>query len=207
MPGPPEGYTMSTAPAVGDHLLEEVPPPVLFNAYKHHAGALRRYITEAARRGEPGLAEMASRLVVIGTELMDLYTGALTPEAIAVRVLAILRHESRLELDVYKAWLHEQGGYGVVTLDEDASCWVLRLGDEADRYVHVHPARWKPQTRRVRANVLKTAVMVLAYVAANGGDPADVKLVNAVRGQYLGLSPVKELTGDQGLSVVLDLLR
>ena len=31
---------MTAAPVVGDHLLEEVPPPVLFNAYKHHAGAL-----------------------------------------------------------------------------------------------------------------------------------------------------------------------
>jgi len=197
---------MTAAPVVWDHLLEEVPPPILFNAYKHHAGALRRYIAEASRKGEPGLAEMASRLVVIGTELMDLYTGDLTLSEIAARVLDLLKRAGRLELASYKTWLQEQGGYGVLTLDEDSSCWVLRLGDEKDRYVHVHPARWKPQTRRVRANVLKTAVLVLAYAAAHGGDPLNVKLVNAVRRQYLGLSPVKELAGDQGLSVVLDLL-
>jgi hypothetical protein len=184
-----------------------VPPPVLFNAYKHHAGALRRYIAEASSRGETGLAEMASRLVVIGTELMDLYTGAMTPVAIAERALDQLKRAGRLEVSAYKKWLYEQGGYGVVTLEEDTSCWVLRLGDEGGRYVHVHPARWKPHTRRVRANVLKTAVMVWAYVRAHGGSATDVGLVNAVRRQYVGLAPVKELAGDQGLSVILDLLR
>jgi hypothetical protein len=199
--------TVTAAPVVGDHLLEEVPPPVLFNAYKHHAGALRRYIAEAVSRGEAGLAEMASRLVVIGTELMDLYTGSMTPEAIAERILDQLKRAGRLELSAYKKWLCEQGCYGVVTLEEDSSCWVLRLGDEGGRYIHVHPARWKPYTRRVRANVLKSAVMVLAYVRAHGGAATDVKLVNAVRRQYLGLAPVKELAGDQGLSVILDLLR
>jgi hypothetical protein len=202
----PEGNVMNATPAVGDHLLEGVPPPVLFNAYKHHAGALRRYIAEAARQGEPGLVAMAARLVVIGNELMDLYTGDLAPEGIAARVLDLLNKEGRLALGPYKEWLQGQGGYGVLTL-EDSSCWVLRLGDEADRYVHVHPARWKPHTRRVRANVLKTAVMVLADVGAHGGDPLSVKRVNAVRQTYLGLSPVRELAGDQGLSVVIDLLR
>ena len=198
---------MSAVSVIGDHLLEEVPPPVLFNLYKHHAGALRRYIAEAARKGEPGLAELASRLVVIGTELMDLYTGALSPGDVAARVLDLLRREGRLEQTPYIAWLHEQGGYGVLTLEQDSSCWVLRLGNETGRYVHVHPARWQPHTRRVRANVLKSAVMVLAYAAANGGDPRQVKLVNSVRQQYLGLSPMKDLAGDQGLSVVLDCLR
>ena len=75
---------MTAAPVVGDHLLEQVSPPVLFNAYKHHAGALRRYIAEAAGRGDAGLTEMGSRLVVIGNELMDVYTGAMPPEAIRV---------------------------------------------------------------------------------------------------------------------------
>jgi hypothetical protein len=185
---------------------EEVPPPVLFNAYKHHAGALRRVIAEASQGGEPALADLATRLVVIGTELMDLYTGELSPAAVAERVLASLNQQDRLQLEPYKAWLREQGGYGVLTLEEDTSCWVLRLGDEKGRYVHVHPARWKPHTRRVRANVLKTAVMVLAYVGAHCGAATDVKSVNAVRRHYLALPPVKALAGDQGLTAVIDLL-
>src|SRR5439155_910547 len=82
----------------------------------------------------------------------------------------------------YRAWVEGQGGYGILTFPEDESRWVLRLGDEGDRYVHVHPGRWTPATLRVRANVLKTAVMVLAYVGAHGGDPLDRALVHRVPG-------------------------
>jgi hypothetical protein len=192
---------------LGDHLLNEVPPPVLFNTWKHHAGALRDRIGESARRGESGLRDLADRLVVLGTELMDLYTGAFTPAQIADKVLALLRADGRLEREAYHDWVQESGGYTVVTLAEDGSRWVLRLGEEGERYVHIHPARWAPQTRRVRANVLKTAVMALAYATAHGCDPLDVRLVNTVRATYLGLSKVRALADDQGLSAVIAVLR
>ena len=111
-------------------------------------------------------------------------------------------------LPAYRAWLASGGGYQVIPFADDASRWVLRLGDEGDRYVHVHPARRAPATRRVRANVLKTAVMVLAYTGVRGGDPIDRTLVNAVRHAYLGLSPMgKDLAGDRGIGGVIDLLR
>jgi hypothetical protein len=197
----------TSSKTLGDHLQGEVPSPVLFNSWKHHAGALRQRLEEIAEAGPAALPELADRLVVMGSELMDLYTGTLTPVAIAERVLVLLRAENRLAVEAYRAWLQESGGYGVLTFAEDGSRWVLRLGDENDRYLHVHPARWAPQTRRVRANVLKTAVMVLAHVAIHGGDPLDVALVNAIRRQYLGLSPMREVVGEQGLSVVIELLR
>jgi hypothetical protein len=57
----------------------KLPEPVLFNAWKHHAGALRAFIAAAVRQGEPGLAELARRLVAVGTELMDLYTDRTSP--------------------------------------------------------------------------------------------------------------------------------
>jgi hypothetical protein len=182
--------------------------PVLLNTWKHHAGALRQAIAEAVRAGEPGLQTLAGQLIVIGTELMDLYVGPLSPVAIADRVLQTLRADNRLSLDAYRAWLQQNGGYAVLTFPEDHSRWVLRLGDEADRYVHVHPARWAPETLRVRANVLKTAVLVLAYIGIHGGDPLDLTVLNEVRRQFLGLSPLgKVAAGDQGIAAVLDVLR
>jgi hypothetical protein len=48
--------------------------------------------------------------------------------------------------------------------------------------------------------------MVLACALVQGGNPRDVTLINRVRRQYLGLAPIKELAGDQGLAVVLDVL-
>jgi hypothetical protein len=191
---------------LGAHLLGDVPAPVLFNTWKHHAGALRRRLSEYAAAGETGLADLAAQLAVQGHELMDLYFGTLTPADIAVAVVQQLRDAGRLEPELYRAWVAAQGGYGMLTLADD-SRWVLRPGDESDRYIHVHPGRWAPQTRRVRANVLKTAVLVNAAALVRRGDPLDVKLINQVRQKYLGLAPVRGLSGDQGLAPVIELLR
>jgi hypothetical protein len=185
----------------------EPAPPVLFNIWKHHARALHHRIAQTVRGGPPALAELAERLVVIGTQLMDLYTGPLTPAEIGARVVAALQAERRLEWDVYRTWIEGSGGYAVLTFPEDDSRWVLRLGDEAERYVHVHPGRWTPQTRRVRANVLKTAVLALAHAGIHDGSAIDLDRINAVRREYLGLSPIgKELSGEQGLGAIIDVL-
>jgi hypothetical protein len=184
----------------------DVPAPVLFNPWKHHAGALRQRVADVGRGGAAALAALPAQVLVIGTELMDLYTGDLTPARIGERVLARLRDDGLLAWEAYRPWVEAGGGYRLLTLEE-GSVWVLRAGDPAERYVHLHPGRWTPATRRVRANVLKTAVLVLAHVAVHGGDPLDVRLVNQVRAQHLGLSPIKELAGDQGLQSVIELLR
>jgi hypothetical protein len=180
---------------------------VLLNTWKHHAAALRQRVREAVQAGAPALKELAGQLIVIGTELMDLYTGPLTPAEIGSKVIAQLQAEGRLALPAYREWVKGSGGYCLLTFD-DGTRWVLRLGDEGGRYVHVHPGRWAPQTCRVRANVLKTAVLVLAHAGIHGGDPLDRARVNAVRRDYLGLSPVgRDLSGDQGLGAVIDLLK
>jgi hypothetical protein len=184
----------------------DVLDPVLFNPWKHHAEFLRQCIRAAISGGEPALGELAGQLVVVGTELMDLYTGSLTPAEIAAQVVARLQADDRLEREAYRAWLLGHGGYQVVPFD-DGSRWVLRLGDEGGRYVHVHPARWAPQTRRVRANVLKTAVLAAAYAGVHDGDPRDRALLNRVRQTYLGLAPLgKELAENQGIGGVLAVL-
>jgi hypothetical protein len=139
---------------------------------------------------------------------MDLYLGDLSPLAIGRSMMALLEGENRLSLQAFRPWIESNRGYRTVTLPEDGSQWVLRLGDEADRYLHVHPARWAPKTCRVKANVLKTAVMVLAYTRIHGGDPGDVALVNRVRGDYLGLAPLgHELDSEQGIGQIIQRLQ
>jgi hypothetical protein len=195
-------------PPPGSASAWETPAPVLLNTWKHHAAALRRRVRETIAGGPKALDALADQLVVIGTELMDLYHGAFTPAEIGAKVIAQLRAEGRLDRPEYRAWVEEQGGYGVLTFAEDASRWVVRYAAEDERYVHLHPARWAPRTCRVRANVLKTAILVLAYVGVHGGDPMDRAVVNAVRRDYLGLAPVgRDLSGEQGIGELIDLLK
>jgi hypothetical protein len=183
----------------------DVPSPVLLNLWKHHAGAIRERIAAVARSGPAALAALAGELSIIGADLMDLYHGPLTPRRIAEGILSQLRAAGRLPPDAYRSWLDENRGYRVVTLDDGAH-WVLRHGEDADRYVHVHPGRWSPGTLRVRANVLKTAVMVRACVAVEGGDPLDRELINRTRQQFLGLPPIRALAESGGLREVIELL-
>lgn len=191
---------------LGDHLLVEMPAPIVFNPWKHHAGFLREQIAAAVTRRQEGLKKLARQLIVTGGELMDLYLGAHKPAAIAGQVLDQLRAVGRLELPAYREWITAAGGYTELTLD-DESRWVLRLGPEGERYVHIHPSRWAPKTRRVRANTLKTAVMLLAWTAVHGGEPTALKVVNQVRQDYLELSPVGIVAKDQGLHALLEDLR
>jgi hypothetical protein len=180
----------------------EVPPPILLNTWKHHAGAIRQNIAEIVQSGAPGLDRLPEYLRVIGTDLMDLYTGSLAPAEIGEQIVAELCASGHLLPDVYRQWLHEAGGFRLLTLAGDNSRWVLRSGAEEVRYVHIHPGRGSPQARRVRANVLKTAILVLAYASVHGGDPLDVSLINLVR-QRLGLAPLSKLTAERGLSEVI----
>jgi hypothetical protein len=185
----------------------EVLPPVLFNTFKHHAGALRARIAALAAAGPGALVEMSSRLAVLGTKLMDLYTGRLTPRDISARVIEQLREARRLELPAYREWLQTQDDYAVVHFGEDESRWVLRLGEE-ERYIHLHPGRWSPATVRVRANVLKTAFLVLAHARIHGSNPMDRAVINEVRRDLLGLSPVGEDPDEGlGLGAIIELLR
>ena len=206
---------METAPlstetrsSLGTGSVWESPEPVLLNAWKHHAGFLRLKLNETIAAGSAALPGLANALVVVGTELMDLYHGGFTPAEIATKVVDALRVEGRLDLATYRGWIAEAGGYRALDFAEDASRWVLRLGDEAGRYVHVHPARWAPETVRVRANVLKTAVMALAFAGLHLEETVHVGLVNHVRREYLGLAPVgRDLSGDAGIGAVIKLLK
>src|SRR5262245_15779815 len=151
---------------------------------------------------------MGSRLAVLGTKLMDLYTGTLPPAEIGRLVLDRLAAEGRLAAGPYAAWLEGQGGYAVVELSADGSRWVLRHSADPARYVHLHPGRWSPHTVRVRANVLKTAFLALVHAGLSGGDPMGRAVINAVRREFLGLPPVgADPEEEVGLGAVLALLR
>jgi hypothetical protein len=195
-----------TSAWIAQDYLADVPMPVHFNSWKHHARALHQLARGSTGSAADFLLHLAQQLRFVGADLMDLYTGPLAPVQIADRVLRELQSRLLLERSAYWSWLQSHGGFQVLTLPEDASRWVLRLGETQERYVHVHPGRWGPETIRVRANALKTAALVAADQALHGGDPFDLQRINRLRKAYLNLAPIPGFRGNQGLRGIIAIL-
>lgn len=184
---------------------DDVPHPVLLNTWKHHAGWIRGRIRRAVAAGRAGVDSLTAEMAVVGARLMDLYTGAIDPRAVAEHVVGELRGAGRLEFEPLSVWLQSRDDYTLTELP-DGSKWTIRLGPADGRYVHLHPGRWVPHTVRVQANTLRSAVMAHAHAQLTGGSPTDLAVVNAARKAYLGLLPVRELTADEGLGAVIAIL-
>lgn len=183
-----------------------VPHPVLFNAWKHHAGWVRGRITVAAADGEAGLKQLADEVIVCGTKLMDFYTGSLSPWELGERVVERLRAEGKLDDADYKQWVESHDGYVMLDLPDDGSRWVLRLGDEAGRYVHLHTARYSPHSLRVQGITLKTAILANALAHTRGLPVADLPTLNEARERFLDLPPVAKMSDNGGVGEVVRLL-
>lgn len=183
-----------------------VPHPVLFNAWKHHAGWVREQIAIAAADGDEGLKRLGEAVVVCGTKLMDFYFGDLTPWQLGDRALEHLRAVGKSDFPAFRDWLDAQDGYAAFDVRDDGSKWILRAGDEADRYVHLHPARYSPHTVRVPGLTLKTGIVALAFAKQTGANPHAVGTVNEARKRFLGLPPVASLDPATGIGEFLRLL-
>jgi hypothetical protein len=134
-------------------------------------------------------ADMYALLNTIGGNLLDVYTGRLTPEQIATEVI---EHQELVAISNcadYSSWLQQgNAGYRCVMLS-DTSRWTLRLGILPQRFIHIHPGRYSAHTVRIRATNLKTA---LAWYALNGTKKAGFCIddINEARKTLTNLSPL-----------------
>ncbi|MEJ8758613.1 hypothetical protein WG947_16480 [Pontibacter sp. H259] len=186
-------------PAIANTAL---PAPILFHPLKHHLG----YINEFVQKYNPAqLPALAQNLQSIGTSQLDFYTGTLQPIAIASEITDYLRQQNLLQPDAYLTYLSEHSHhYRIVNLS-DGTAWVLRWGLIAERYVHIHPARYAAQTIRVKAVTLKTAIA--ATIAARQlSKPISLQFVNHVRAQWLYLPPLTSLESTSGAGKLIGLI-
>lgn len=182
-------------------MTDDLPFPALLNCWKHHAGWVRARVERAAEAGEPAVAELPREMLVIGTRLMDFYTGALAPSEIAADVFDLLDARGARAFAALSEWLAASDGYVVLEV-RDGSRWAVRLGPEAGRYVHLHPARRSAHTMRVHANALRTAAVALAH-ATRLGTAVSLELANEARERYLALEPMRELCATGGVGAIL----
>jgi hypothetical protein len=181
-----------------------VPPPIKFNCWKHHAIFIKDEIQSV--KNEIQLKTFQSPVLKIGESQMDLYFGKLSPGEISDQIVKYLSAGSLVDNSRYSNWLCNNGSeYRKVTL-KDKSFWVLRLGDEAGRFVHIHPGRYSPLTLRVKALTLKTAIFTLAFSRIKLASAFDIDLINEARDIYLNASPLKSVSKKSGLGKLLNLL-
>lgn len=138
---------------------------------------------------------------------MDLYFGGFSPSDISEQILSALYRIKTFEFEQYKNWLTKDGkDFQLVEL-KDKSIWTLRLGDDVSRYVHIHPGRYSPNTVRVKATTLKTAILVLCSENICEIKTIETEKINQIRKKYLNEPPIKSFSGASGISRLLDLFR
>lgn len=168
----------------------DMPLPVRFNPFKHH----RNYILSILDSAAP--EEVIDLLDSVCNNYIDIYMGMLTPEFIVNGVVDILKSNQVFHFEDFCSWIASKNGYQQIKL-EDHSEWIIRKGDIAERYIHIHPTRTGPLTARFKGSTLKTIYMLKTSFA---GDDETVLVdnVNRIRRQ-IGLSPVKKLDKNKGI--------
>jgi hypothetical protein len=152
------------------------------------------------------LEELKFYLLKIGESQMDLYIGKYSPKEIATQIIDPLKRKKVFSLKPYQNWLDkEEKKYQLIGL-KDKSMWTLRLGEEPERYVHIHPGRYSPHTIRVKATTLKTAIMILCYKQHGEIKSIETETVNFIRKKYLNEPPIKTFANTSGLRRMINIL-
>ena len=179
--------------------------PLTFNCWKHHAGFIKKQI-EFYRGDKISVQELQKTLLVIGESQMDLYFGKLSPQKICDEIISKLRSTEVLAFEDYKKWLFEKGNEFKLIEISDRSVWTLRLGNQEERYVHIHPGRYSPVTLRVKALTLKTAIAVLIIIHEKTFQLIDTLKINEVRKKILNSPPVKKVSSNSAVVKVMNYL-
>ncbi|MBA4409818.1 MAG: hypothetical protein Q8S54_03745 [Bacteroidota bacterium] len=168
----------------------DIPLPVRFNPFKHH----RNYILSVLESSTPEM--IINLLDQVCNNYIDIYTGAMTPEAISEAVIEILKSNQVFREDDFSPWVDSKNGYRQIKL-ADRSVWVVRKSNEVERYIHLHPAREGPFTIRFKGSTLKTAY-ILKTNFTSLQESLSLGKVNRARMQ-ISLSPVKKLERGKGI--------
>ncbi len=174
--------------------------PVAFNPYKHHLGFLKQKIQEW--KTQPW-DQVHHEILLIGTNLIDVYHGDLTVKQIFEQVLDFSEKKGLTDAIKLDEWLghHE---YRKIMLS-DRSQWVVRQGQKPAYFLHIHPAKHSPYTNRIRASTLKTAIALYVVGLPLQEGKLHLPAVNHIREEKLGLSPIKNIEHGKGISLVCSL--
>jgi hypothetical protein len=181
----------------------QIPPPINLNCWKHHGGFIKKQIESVKEIKD--LDQLKVYLLKIGESQMDLYFGEYSPVKISEEILDYLHSKKPLSSRQYQDWLSKDGKEYQLFELKDKSIWTLRLGENSERYVHVHPGRYSPKTVRVKATTLKTAIFLLCFEQLGDIKYFETETVNDIRRKYLDEPPLKSFSKASGLGRLIDL--
>ncbi len=165
-------------------------PPVMLNGWKHHHAFLLDQVRRWAEKPEQLFPLFVAKLKMLGESQFDIYTGSLSPDEIAGDIMETLKGFNVSEEEAYLQWIERSNQMFWQVSISDGSEWTLRQGDDSEEYyIHIHPARHSKYTRRMKANHLRTALSTLIMANMRKEKPG-MALLNKVRQEFLGLSPV-----------------
>ena len=141
-------------------------------------------------------ASLATAAATICNNYVDLYIGDLSPTEIAKETLHLLEEKHISQFEEYQSWLKPTHGFRTIQLT-DGSDWILRLGDDPERYIHIHPARTGTKSLRFKGSTLKT-VYALKVSFPTLQVPITINQINIARGA-VGLPPVKQIEQGKGI--------
>lgn len=173
-----------------------IPEPIAFNCFKHHRDFIESFLQKE------DYITVKKMVLTLNNNYIDIYTGNLSPEEICNEVTQFLHKHNLVNKIEFEAWLTGKGGFSIVELS-DKSKWILRLGSEPKRYVHIHPSKTGLFTQRVKGSTLKTFYILLKQYNLYLNLPPLLQ-VNSVR-QEAGLSPVKKWEPGQGFEKAVSL--
>lgn len=174
-----------------------------FNPWKHHAGFIKRRLGDIIDKDN--LNDLNNSIKKIGSSIMDFYLGELSVDQIVKEVTFILRKNDITTRESFINYIDKMSGYKIIFIT-DGSGWVLRVSDDIQKYVHIHPAKNSIHSIRVRALTLKTAILVTTYSMLYNVPPLNIDNVNLVRKKYLNDPPIKLLNNKKGLGKMIELL-
>ena len=139
------------------------------------------------------------QVLQIGNNLIDFYTGSLSVKEICEEVLDYFRVMNLIERDAFTSWI-EAANWKKIQLS-DSSKWLIKKGNDVERFIHIHPAKHSEHSIRVRATTLKTVLALQVYqINSTNQAKTDLENVNQIRSQLLELSPIKSLhSADSGI--------
>jgi len=178
-----------------------VPKPILFNLWKHHLSFLLDEIKISRQKID--YETLKSRMKIIGNSTTDLYTGTMNISEISEFCIRKLKENHRFEKDTYITWIKQHPEAYREIVYPDLSIWVLKIGIEKDRHIHIHPGRNVPHSIRVKANILKTAYLANLFAFKDHRSPLDIDLINTLRNDVLGLTPIKFVTMNHDLGKII----